>query len=159
MQAPDPKDTPSRIPWPPMLFAAALALGWLMGRLKPLPWPGLDDKPARVLGYSFGLAGILLSAWALLTLMRARTNILPHRAAGRLVTGGPFHIWRHPIYMSEVLMLLGLAQLTYNIWFVVAGFLFAITVRALAIIPEERHLEALFGAEYEAYQARTRRWF
>lgn len=119
----------------------------------------MDDTPARILGYAFGIMGIALSAWALATLMRARANIMPHRAASRLVTAGPYRIWRHPLYMSEVLMLLGLAQLTYNIWFVIAGILFAIAVRALAIVPEERHLEALFGVEYESYQARTRRWF
>lgn len=159
MPSRQPQDTPSHIPWPPLLFATAFVLGWLMGRLRPVAWPGLDDTPARALGYSFGVLGLGLAAWAFVTLVRARANILPHRAASRLVTAGPYRIWRHPLYMSEVLLLLGFAQLTYNIWYAIAGFLFAIAVRALAIGPEERHLEARFGAEYESYQARTRRWF
>jgi protein-S-isoprenylcysteine O-methyltransferase Ste14 len=32
-------------------------------------------------------------------------------------------------------------------------------VLVLAILPEERHLEARFGEDYLAYKDRTRRWF
>jgi protein-S-isoprenylcysteine O-methyltransferase Ste14 len=32
-------------------------------------------------------------------------------------------------------------------------------VLVLAILPEERHLEARFGDDYLEYKARTRRWF
>jgi protein-S-isoprenylcysteine O-methyltransferase Ste14 len=155
----EPEDRPSRIPWPPILFAAALAGGWLMRHIWPLPWPGLDDWPARIIGYGFGVFGIALSTWALLSLARAHTNIMPHRAADRLVTTGPYRIWRHPLYMSEALMLLGLAQLTGNVWYAITALLFVLALRTLAVEPEERHLEARFGAEYAAYHARTRRWF
>jgi protein-S-isoprenylcysteine O-methyltransferase Ste14 len=36
---------------------------------------------------------------------------------------------------------------------------FALAILQLAILPEERHLEARFGKEYLDYKARTRRWF
>ncbi len=150
---------PSAFPWPPVLFAGTLLFGFAMGRLMPLRWPGLDDLPARIIGYGFGVAGIGLSAWAILTLYSARTNIMPNRAADRLITWGPFRIWRHPIYMAETLILLGLAQISLNVWFVISAVLFTLLVRGLAVMPEERHLKAKFGAEYEAYMDRSRRWF
>lgn len=150
---------PSAVPWPPILFAAALGAGFLLGRLYPLPWPGLDDLPARVLGYAFGAGGIVLIAWGIIAMHRARTNIRPDRAADRLVTAGPFRIWRNPLYMGETLVLMGLAQATGNIWFVIAAVGFALGVLWLAILPEERHLEARFGEAYLAYKGRTRRWF
>lgn len=159
MASSTPDERPSAFPWPPVLFAAVLALAVVMGRVRPLPWPGLDDVPARVIGYAIGLGGLLLSAWALVTLASARTNILPHRAADRLITTGPYRIWRHPLYMAEAMMLLGLAQATGNIWFAISAVLFTVSVLALAVLPEERHLEARFGAEFEAYRERTRRWF
>ena len=151
--------SPSAVPWPPVLFVAALAAGALLGRFYPLPWPGLDDLPARVIGYGLGIAGIALMAWGFLTLHRAETTVLPHKRVDRLVTEGAFRFRRNPIYMGEVLLFLGLAQSTGNVWMAIMAPLFAIAIWKLAILPEERHLEARFGEAYLAYKARTRRWF
>ncbi len=150
---------PSAVPWPAVLVAAALGAGALLGRLHPLPWPGLDDLPARVIGYALGGVGVLLIGWGFLTLFRAHTTVLPHKQADRLVTHGAFRFRRNPIYMGEALAFLGLAQATGNIWFAIVAPVFAFAVLVLAILPEERHLEARFGEEYAAYKASTRRWF
>ena len=150
---------PSAIPWPPLLFVAALAAGVLLGRLTPLPWPGLDDLAARSIGYGLGAAGVALMAWGFLTLYRANTTVLPHRRVDRLVTHGAYRFRRNPIYMGEVLAFLGLAQVTGNIWMAIVAPLFALGVYGLAILPEERHLEARFGDAYLNYKAATRRWF
>jgi protein-S-isoprenylcysteine O-methyltransferase Ste14 len=155
----DTTSAPSAIPWPPLLFAAVLAIGWLAGWLYPLPWPGLDDWPARLVGYGLGIAGIALVAWATVTFRRAGTAIQPHRGADRLITDGPFRWRRNPIYMGHVLVFLGLAELTHNIWFVVLAAVYALAVYRLAILPEERHLEERFGQAYLDYKERTRRWF
>jgi protein-S-isoprenylcysteine O-methyltransferase Ste14 len=61
--------------------------------------------------------------------------------------------------MGHVLILLGLAQLTYNVWFVVLAPIYGLAVFWLAILPEERHLEERFGEAYRDYKERTRRWF
>ncbi len=149
----------SAVPWPAVLFVAALGAGVLLGRLYALPWPGLDDLAARVIGYGLGAAGIALMVWGALTLYRANTTVLPHRRVDRLVTHGAFRFRRNPIYMGEVLLFLGLAQATGNIWLAILAPLFAVAVLGLAILPEERHLEARFGEAYLDYKARTRRWF
>jgi protein-S-isoprenylcysteine O-methyltransferase Ste14 len=147
------------VPWPPVLIAAVLVSGVLLRRLYPLGWPGTDDMPARVIGYGLGTAGIALMAWGFLTLQRARTTIWPNKRADRLVTEGAFRFRRNPIYMGEVLVLLGLAQLTHNIWFAILAPVFAVALYALAIRPEEQHLETRFGQAYLDYKERTRRWF
>jgi protein-S-isoprenylcysteine O-methyltransferase Ste14 len=136
----------------------ALAGAWLLGIVLPLPWPGLDDGPAHFVGLGIGVAGILLFAWAALTLRRHGTTILPDKAADKLVTDGPYAFRRNPIYLADVLILLGIAELTKNIWFVLLAAVFAVLVTWLAILPEERHLEARFGDEFRNYKARTRRW-
>ena len=151
-------DRPTAFPWPPVLLAASAVAAWILGRLWPVPWPGLDDTPARIVGIGLGLAGLALMAWAGAALRRRRTTILPHKGAERLVTDGPFRYRRNPIYLADVLLLLGAAELTKNIWFVILAPLFAALVTWLAILPEERHLEARFGEAYRDYKARTRRW-
>jgi protein-S-isoprenylcysteine O-methyltransferase Ste14 len=142
-----------------VLLAAVLAVGWLAGRLYPLPWPGIDDRTARLVGYSLGAAGIALMAWALVTLYRAGTTVRPDQGADRLVTDGPFRWRRNPIYLADMLILLGLSQLTLNIWLAILTPVFAIAVLKLAIEPEERHLEERFGEAYLDYKERTRRLF
>lgn len=154
-----PAAPPSAVPWPPLLFLAALGAALALGRTYPLPWPGLDDTAARVIGYGFGLGGLVLIAWGFVAMLRARTNILPHKGADTLVTDGPFRIWRNPLYMGETLVFLGLAQAAGNIWMVMAAVVFAFGVFKLAIQPEERHLEQRFGDAYRSYKGRTRRWF
>lgn len=151
-------EAPSRIPWPPILLLAAIASAIALGRLNPLPWPGLDDPSARAIGLAIGVGGVLLAGWAVWTLRRAGTTIKPHAAAETLVTSGPFGRFRNPIYIADVMIMLGAAELTKNIWFVVGAALFAILVTFLAILPEERHLEARFGDAYRDYKSRSRRW-
>lgn len=131
----------------------------LAARVYPLPWPGVDDAAARVIGYGFGIAGLALIAWALLTLHRAGTTFLPNAGAGRLVTDGPFRYRRNPIYMGDAMLLLGFAQLTGNVWFAIFMPAFLVAVYYLAVLPEERHLEERFGQTYLDYKESTRRWF
>jgi protein-S-isoprenylcysteine O-methyltransferase Ste14 len=111
-----------------------------------------------MIGLGLGVAGIALLAWAAMTLRRHRTTILPNKGADALVTDGPFRFRRNPIYLADVLILLGLAELTKNFWLVLGAIVFAILVTWLAILPEERHLLKKFGDAYADYKSRTRRW-
>lgn len=149
---------PSSFPWPPALLVGSLASAICLGYLLPLPWPGLDDLAARIVGLGIGAGGVVLMIWAIWTMVQARTTLMPHAGAERLVTSGPFVRFRNPIYLADVMILLGIAELTKNIWFVVAAAAFGVLVTWLAIVPEERHLEARFGDDYRSYKQRSRRW-
>lgn len=158
MTAPSAYDRPSSVPWPPILFVACIVLAIVLNRAMPLAWPGLDDSAARIVGLGLGAAGILLFVWALIAFHREKTTVLPDQAATHLITSGPFRFVRNPIYLGEVFLLLGIAEFTKNVWFVIVAGAFAALVTWLAILPEERHLEARFGEDYLAYKAKTRRW-
>jgi protein-S-isoprenylcysteine O-methyltransferase Ste14 len=145
-------------PWPPVLLVAAVAGSWALSRLTPLRWPGTDDTASHVIGYAFGIIGLSLAVWAILTLRRAGTTVMPDGVSTALVTSGPYTRLRNPIYVGDTLLLLFAAEITKNLWFAVAALVFVVAVTALQIIPEERHLSAKFGDAYEAYRARTRRW-
>ena len=145
-------------PWPPVLLVIALIGTWLLGRIFPAAWPGVNDLPARAIGISFGIAGIGLAVWSIRALSRARTTVMPHGKSTALVTSGPYARFRNPIYIADVLILLCIAELTKNIWLVAAAVLFVPLVTVLQIIPEERHLAGQFGEAYDAYRAKTRRW-
>jgi protein-S-isoprenylcysteine O-methyltransferase Ste14 len=156
--ASDPALRPTGFPWPPILALGGVVIGWWLQHAAPLPWPGVNDTAARVVGLGFGVAGAALAAWAILTMRRHDTTVLPHRGATALVTDGPFAHWRNPIYIADVLIILFLAEVAKSMWIVFFAPLFIILVTWLAILPEERHLTARFGDAYRNYQARTKRW-
>ena len=158
MTQPNATPTPlPRIPWPPILLVSVFAGAIGLGEARPLAWPGVDDAPTRIVGYAFGLAGLALFIWSVLTLRRHETTVRPDRPASALVTDGPFRFRRNPIYLAHLLILLGVAELTKNVWFAILVIPYAALVTWLAIGPEERHLEEQFGDAYRDYKERTRR--
>ncbi len=156
--ATSPPAPPNTFPWPPVLLVGVIIGAWLLTQLAPLPWPGLDDTPAHLVGISFGITGVLLIIFAFKALLEHRTTVLPNKSSTTLVTTGPYVRFRNPIYLGEVLLLLYGAEITKSIWFVAAALIFGVLVTAMQIIPEERHLEATFGDAYLDYKSRTRRW-
>ena len=155
---PDTSDRPSSLPWPPILIVAVIAGALLLSRIAPLPWPGLDDPAAHYVGLGLGVLGVVLLVVSILMLRQAGTTARPHAGATALVTTGPYRRFRNPIYLGDCLILFGLAELTKDVWLVVAATVFGFFVTWLAILPEERYLERRFGRTYLDYKAKSRRW-
>lgn len=89
--------------------------------------------------------GGLLHLWASGSLVR---NI-------RLTTWGPYRFTRHPFYLANFLIDLGICACAAQ------PLLFALYLAAFYLVylrrmlKEERHLAEIFTAEYQSYQART----
>ncbi len=158
-QTPTPKERPTGIPWPPILLVVLCAAAIGLGRHAPLPWPGLDDTAARIVGWLLALAGLGLVIWSGITLHRHNTTVRPDDGASNLVTSGPYALRRNPIYQGDTLILFGVSVLTTNLWFSLASAAFIPLIIWLAILPEERHLERRFGDEWRSYRDSTRRLF
>ena len=152
-------DTPNRIPWPPILFLAAILLALILHWQAALPWPG---GVARFVLAAIGLclmgAGVALDVAAFRLFRKHRTSILPNRAASSLITEGPFTRSRNPIYLGNTLAIFGTGMLFGVAWLVLAALAAALAVQKLAIEREEAHLEASFGALWRDYAAKTPRW-
>lgn len=150
-------DAPNRFPWPPVLTIAAIAAGWLMGRL--VPWHFTDESGWLALaGYVLIGLAILIDVWALMTFRRHRANIRPDRPATKLIVDGPFTFSRNPIYLANVLLTAGLGLALGNRWLVLGAAILFVLLQELAIKPEERHLRRLFPDLWTTYSALVRRW-
>jgi protein-S-isoprenylcysteine O-methyltransferase Ste14 len=150
---------PNRLPWPPMIFSAALVIGVLLNVFVPLGWPG--QPLAGVLsaaGWLMIAAFVALNIAAIATMRRAGTTVRPDRGADRLVTGGPFAFSRHPLYLAGILLVAGIGLVSGIAWFLLLAVLAGFAVQKLAIEREERHLQARFGTQYSEYAGRVRRW-
>ena len=72
-----------------------------------------------------------------------------HQIEG-LVTTGVFSKMRHPMYLSLILMYLGLAIAWGIVWMLLPALLFS-TLTVLTTIKEEEFLLRRFGHQYEEY--------
>jgi len=152
----DLKSRPNAIPWPPLIYTVACLCGVLLER--SVPTGVLLPRWLVIAGRALMALGLGLDFWAMATMMLARTNILPNRTAGHLVTSGPFAFTRNPIYLGNTLLMLGIGLAWGAPWFLPLGFVAAFLVEKLAIRREEAHLAIRFGPEWASYSATTPRW-
>lgn len=105
-------------------------------------------------------AGLLLAVTGVMAFRRHQTTINPHTLdrASALVTGGIYRLTRNPMYLGMLLVLIGAIFLSRDVLALLAVPGFIVTLNRLQILPEERALRARFGAAFDAYCARTRRW-
>lgn len=91
---------------------------------------------------------------------RAQTTVNPVKVdtASTVVDSGIFAYTRNPMYLGLFLLLFGFAYWQQNLISIVFSFTFVLYMNRFQILPEERALEALFGASYIDYKQRVRRW-
>jgi protein-S-isoprenylcysteine O-methyltransferase Ste14 len=75
----------------------------------------------------------------------------------RIVAQGPYRYTRNPMYLGHLIFMLGLA-LTFWSWFALILFGLRAAWFQHRVKDDEARLEATFGADYEAYRARVKRW-
>ena len=106
--------------------------------------------PADLLA-TFGLA---YSVWGLAYLRRS-FSIIPE--ARRLVTGGPYALSRHPVYLGEVIGAIGINLATAG-WLGTLAVAYFVICELLRMRWEEGVLARAFPNEYPAYARRVPRY-
>ena len=122
-------------------------------------WPRVPGPPLVWLGVVLIVFGIGLSVTAAMLFRREGTEINPTSPANRkLVTSGPFRLTRNPMYLGLVLVTLGIA-LWVGAWPMLLAPIAAFATANWAHIPfEEEKMRRQFGASFDAYTSKTRRW-
>lgn len=139
--------------WPPvwlllhMAAAAGLAALWSPFGLEALLVGGLAM-----------LLGLALAGWAAVTMMRARTTLVPGREADRLVTTGPYAFTRNPIYLADLVIMAGFAFAVGQPFALALTFPLANVLTKRFVEPEEKRLALRFGSQYQDYARKVDRW-
>jgi protein-S-isoprenylcysteine O-methyltransferase Ste14 len=153
---PDAEPTVAFRLWPPVAIGTPLLAGWLATLLGGDP-VGLGGWRVP-LGWALVVLFVGWNGWSLWLFGRRRTGLLPGQATHALIETGPYRLSRNPLYVGLLALYLGLALLAPTFWGLVLFPTAVLLVSWGAIRPEERFLHELFGAPYDDYTRRVRRW-
>lgn len=142
---------------PPIAWAVALAAGFTLTWLEPLPFVP-DDWPGGLIGAVVFVLALALALWAMDTMTREGTNVPTNRPTTAIVDGGPYRFTRNPIYLGMFGGLIGLGIAFDTLWLPAMLVPFALIIRYGVVAREEAYLERSFGEAYRGYRKRVRRW-
>ena len=140
---------------PPIVFLSAILLGIALNRVWSLPF---TPSTLGWLGPLVTFCAVLLFLLSFREFRAAGTSVRGSERSTTIVRTGPYRFSRNPIYLSFVMLVLGLSFWLNDLWLVAtlipaAGFI------AVVVIPrEERFLERNFPDQYSSYKAAVRRW-
>ncbi len=121
---------------------------FLLNNPNPLPlW-------VRLASYALGLSGIALRLYC------TGFRTWAHKSSGQrhLMTAGPYALVRHPLYAANLLIFLPLF-IASGVWWLTAVFAaWFIVTHWLIMTREDEVLSARYGAEWEDYARKVRRW-
>lgn len=146
---------PSRCLWPPLITGLGIAAMFALARYAPMePGPGYMVP----VGFALIALAVGVDLWVAAMFLRRRTALRPDRGASVLVTDGPFAVTRNPVYLSYLMLIIGLGMATRTIWALLVAAVVFVFLDRMAAVPEEKHLAARFGDAFEDYRQKVRRW-
>lgn len=116
-------------------------------------WIYLTGTPAAMLvsmaiGYTVAFFGVIL-------LIAGWREVYSAHKQGRLATGGPYALCRHPQYLGIFLALIGEGVIHWPTVFSLTAVPIIIIAYLFLAKSEERQMIKKFGDQYRKYQART----
>ena len=141
------------------VIAALLVLG-LLGAWAPaytdrIGFWVIDGAAVRWLGVGLFALGGALRLWPVYVLGHRFSGLVAIQPGHQLLTGGIYRVIRHPSYLGLLVIALGWGLAFRS----VVGMLLALAnvpIVLARIRAEERLLHSHFGADYDAFRARTR---
>jgi len=119
---------------------------------------GLDADWRRGLAFALVIGGLLLDGVAAGTFRRLGTPPEPWKPTTALATDGLYKYSRNPIYVGFAITYTGFALAMDSPIALALLVPCLIVVDRFVIQREERYLMTKFGAQYEAYKGKVRRW-
>ncbi len=146
-----------RVP-PPVWLLFAAALMWFLDRF--LPVLTVVAAPWNRAGWCVMAVALVPALTAVTQFVRARTTINPHdpTKTSALVTGGIYRWTRNPMYLGLLVLLTGWGIHLGSLSSLLIPPLFALVIKQVQILPEERLLRARFGDDYDRYCREVGRW-
>lgn len=143
------------VPW---VFALGYLAGLGLQALIPMRAPSHTTRIAYWAGLALVSIGVVLALWCLSIFRRRHTTTVPFGQSSELVTWGPYRLSRNPMYVSLTLIYVGETGILAQMWPLVTLIPVILYVNGVVIPYEESRLRETFGAAYDEYRGRVRRW-
>ena len=141
---------------PAVLGALCVGAGLVAHALVPLPL--LPGRSGLIAGIVLMLAAVALALAAISQFAAHHEHPDPYKPTHRLIAKGIYNRTRNPIYVALLLAVLATAGLVNSVWILGSLMLFFLLLQYGVVQREEQYLSAKFGAEYDEYRRRVRRW-
>ncbi len=123
---------------------------YLVIALRPGPELAMPDR-VRWLGLGVVVGGVVIAAWAALTLGAHFDHEVEVHEGHEVVRRGPYGIVRHPVYSGLALHNVGAFLATGNLLFLAGTLAVSFPAFYVRAREEERLLRAQLGEKYEDY--------
>jgi protein-S-isoprenylcysteine O-methyltransferase Ste14 len=143
---------------PPLIYAAVFIISVLIQKKLPVDDSFFKHPSVHWISILFFMVAIFFSFRSLTQFFRTKNSIIPIKAASSLQTTGIYHKTRNPMYLSLLLIYLGLTCIIGNWWCLILLPLLLLIIQQYVIKREEQYLTRRFGQEYIDYTQSVRRW-
>jgi protein-S-isoprenylcysteine O-methyltransferase Ste14 len=127
----------------------------LLLRLRVLKGHAVVTSPwLEGVGLAVFLLGLALAVWARIYIGRNWGMPMSRKVDPELVTTGPYHAIRHPIYSGIIVGMIGTAIAVSWYWFIAVGAIAAYFL--YSAVHEERFMAGQFPAAYPDYKRSTK---
>ena len=150
--------------FPPLIMLFYFNLGFFIGisnlyvvQLYELPL-FLDFLRSPELGGLVVLVSFILIFLSVGLFRQNTEDPNPTTQTNRLITTGIYKYIRNPMYLALVIFQIGLGISLSFLHISIMSIFTAITLHYFVIKREETYLKNLFGADYDSYKTKSRRW-
>jgi protein-S-isoprenylcysteine O-methyltransferase Ste14 len=134
---------------------ALILLFLLLVRLKLVKGQAVNHNSWLLgIGLALFLLGLGVAVWARVYLGQNWGMPMTQKDNPELVTGGPYHTIRHPIYSGMLLAMIGTALAVSVYWFIAAAVLGVYFI--YSAVMEERYMGNRFPDTYPSYKRSTK---
>lgn len=138
---------------PLLFFITGVALHLTIWRVQPLP---------QIWNLAIGIIIVLCAVAIALSSFRAfkkrDESLAIHIPTQNLVSHGIYKISRNPVYLSFILVAIGLGCILNSLAVILSALPSFVALNWYTVPKEERYLRRKLGEEYEDYCRRVRRW-
>ncbi len=131
-----------------------IVLGFVLLRIFRADALTVHNPILQTVGAILLVCGLGLAVWARIYLGRNWGMPMTQKDEPELVTSGPYHFVRHPIYSGILLALLGTSLATEIYWLISLGVMGVYFIYSARV--EEKIMTTSFPATYPSYRLKTK---